>query len=380
MDFLYFCKLNIIAMKRILFPGLLLILALTSCDRNVQGGRDTIALVKAIASDNSRYEHVLLSSFSKLPSSGDICLIGSPESCRLISESFLACDIAENARGRDWSDGLKDFAGEIFASVSDGRFSPYGAFVAEHGRDSLRDLAVRLAIAALDSKCSASIYDLDGNLVKTPAKVIILADPWLLGCGKFDIDTLFAMTSCTVPVLSPQDLLLDAALGGEKKYFNIGIVCDSLYLKDGVYGELFAAKAREYDILGARCFPSPATGTVDVLASFLEDYVQSGNTDTLDAVLIDDWSVDEDALRKEIAAMRDYNREEYMRYGKLLSPHFTVFTSSSITMKSCYSLLRERSLFTHRIAQPRSRSYTVAPRLDANGTQFLLIPSENVQD
>lgn len=367
-------------MRRFFLSGLIVLSVLLSCDRNVQGGRDTIDLVKVISSDSNSPEYAMLSGFSKVPSSGDIYLVGSPAACSLMADSFLSCDRADNARGKEATDGLKDFAGETFACISDDLYTPYGAFAARHGQDSLRDLAVRFALSALDSKCSVSIYDLDGNKEKTPAKLIILADPWLLECGKFDIDTLFSLTSCRVPVISPEELLLDAALGGEKKYFNIGIVCDSLYIKDGVFTKLFAAKAGEHDVVGAHCFQASTAQDGGVLANFLEAYLEAGNTAPLDAVLIDDWSVDEEALAGEIAAIRDLNREESMRYGKLLSPQFAVFDSASLTMTSCYRLLRERSLFTHRIAQPRSCTYSVATRLDSDDTQFLLIPSENVQD
>ena len=43
-------------------------------------------------------------------------------------------------------------------------------------------------------------------------------------------------------------------------------------------------------------------------------------------------------------------------------------------MRRCYSILREGSLFTHRIAQPEYKNYTVSPRPWAEDMQFLLIP------
>ena len=367
-------------MRRFLFAGLLMLLALVSCKPKVSSGRDTILLVKSIAADTDGEEHSLLAGFSKVPASGDIYIIGGPRECSLISERFLDCDVRENARGREWEDGLKDFAGETFASICDASFTPYAVFAGKYGRDTLRELSVRLALSALSPKCSVSIYDLDGNHAKTPAKIIILADPWLLECGKFDIDTLFSLTSCKVPVLSPQDLLLEAALGGPKKYFNTGIICDSCHISSGIYPTLFAAKARQYDVLGARCFTAASRSGGNVLAGFLDDYMLAGNSEPIDALLVDDWSLEIGELEKEIQSIRDFNREEYMRYGKLLSPEFKLISSSSITMAGCYGLLRELKLFTNRIAQPSACTYVVKPRPDADDAQFLLIPSENVQD
>ena len=365
-------------MRRFLLPVMPLLLALLSCNPGSQSGRDPILLVKGIAADTSGEDHQLLASFSKVPASGDIYIVGSKRSCEMISRDFMACDVHENARGREWSDGLKDFAGETFASVCDDTFSPADSSSA--AAEALRERAVRYALAALSSRCNVSVYDLDGNLMKNPAKLILLAEPGMLQNGKFDIDTLFTLTGCKVPVLSPQELLLDAALGGEKKHFNIGILCDSLYIRSGVYKALFEARAREHDIVGARCFTAATPLSGGPVKAFLDAYIEAGNSEPLEALLIDDWSVDQESVLQEIQEIRDFSREEYLLYGKLLAPTFTVFSSSAITMNTCYGLLRERSLFTHRIAQPAAVSYTVKPRPDAAGEQFLLIPSENVQD
>ena len=367
-------------MRRIILPVLPLVLALLACKPGPQSGRDTISLVKVIASETGNPEHSLLASFHKVPSSGDIYIIGTPGSCDMICRDFLSCDVYENARGREWSDGLKDFAGETFACVRDYDHTPYDTLMVHNGEEALRELAVRYALSAISSKCSVSVYDLDGNHEKNPAKMIILADPWLLDKGKFDIDTLFTLTGCKVPVLSPQELLMDAALGGGKKYFNCGILCDSTYLSGGVYPALFAHETRSRDIIGARCFASATPASGCILCAFLDAYQEAGNSEPLDALLIDDWSVDPVTVQKEVEAIKDFNREEYLRYGKLLAADFAVFHSSAITMSACYSLLRERSLFTHRIAQPESVDYVVKPYPEASDMRFLLIPSENVQD
>lgn len=367
-------------MRRKLLSGFAAALALASCQCPTHGGRDTIELVKALAADPGSPEHTLLAGNAKPSSSGDIYIIGTEEACTLISSRFADCDIVENARGRNWGDGLKDFAGETFACVLDDAFSPYQEYAAANGREALREHSVRLALASLSPRCNVSVYDLEGNYEKRPAKMLLLADPWMLDSGKFDIDTLFALTSCNVPVVSPQELLFNAALGGEKKYFNLGIACDSLYLQSGIYKSLFEAKAREFDVVGARSFQAASAGSAGTLAGFLDSYVAAGNTAPLDAVLIDDWNVDTDSLKVEISAIRDFNREEYMNYGKLISPGFTVFTSSAETLAYCYKILRQRSLFTHIIAQPRQCAYTIKTAPESSAGSFLMIPVENVQN
>ena len=358
---------------------LLAFFAAVSCTVR-ETGRDTIGLVKAIAADSDGPEHKLLASFSKVPSSGDIYIVGSPGSCAMISREFLECDVFENARGRLQKDGLKDFAGETFAGMYDEVFTPYEAYAAASDPGAVRHLAVNYALAALSPTCSMSFYDLDGNKEKNPAKMIVLADPWLLYEGKFDIDTLFTLTGCKVPVVSPTALLMDAAFGGEKKYFNVGILCDSTHIAGGVYRAVFEAAARERDIVGARCFTAANPSEGGAISAFFDAYMEAGNTEPLDVLLIDDWSVDMEAVRNKLDAVRDFNREEYLLYGKLLSPDFTVFCSSELTMTTCYGILRDRSLFTHRIAPPVSAAYQVKLSPEASDKQFLLIPSENVQD
>ena len=93
-----------------------------------------------------------------------------------------------------------------------------------------------------------------------------------------------------------------------------------------------------------------------------------------------DWRVDKRALLDELKLIRDFSREEFMRYGRLISPDFTIFSSSELTMKYCYLKLRQMSLFTHRIAYPQIKSYTIKPLPGGSTLEFLMIPSENVQN
>ncbi len=367
-------------MYRLIGAGLAALMLLVSCNRPVQGGRDTIELVKAIAADSSSPEHVMLSGFRKPLNGGGIYIIGSPASCVQLGSKFLECDMFENARGNAWGDGLKDFAGEEFDYIADTAFAPYEAFAAKYGADKLREATVRLCLSALKPNCNVSIYDLDGNQEKTPAKLIILADPWLLGHGKADVDTLFTMTGCNVPVFSPQELMFDQVLGGDKKNFRIGVMSDSTYAAKGLYTALFDAKVKQYDVVGARCFEAAAETEGGTLLAFLDRYAESGGTEPLEALLVDDLTIDIHQLQAELKAIRDFNKEEFLRYGKLVSPDFKIISSSELTMTACYREMRSSNLFTHRIARPVSREFTVRPMLDGNEMQYLLIPSENVQN
>ena len=350
-----------------------------SCARPAPPGKDTIEFVKNIASNTESPEYQLLNGFSKIPVYGNVCIIGPEESNAKLCADFIGCDLFENARGRKWSDGLRDFAGEFFSCMDDATFTPYGKYAEELGTQALREAGVRLALAALSDRCSVSMYDPDGNRSKTPGKAIILSDPWLRQYGKFDIDTLFALTSCAVPVISPQDLMFDAVFAGGQKRLNIGLLCDSCNLVSGIYGEIYAEKIAEHGISGSHLFQAADNAGDFSLSAFLDAYLDSGGSAPLEALLVDCLSPDLAAMNAELEAMRDFSREEYMRYGKLVSPSFVILDSSVLTREYCYALLREKNLFTHRIAQPVFDKYEVIP-YKGDGPAFLLIPSGNVQN
>ena len=365
-------------MKRVSTYILPVLAALVSCTRPAETGRQPIPLVSEIVKGTAVESGIVVAAAT--PQAGsDIYIAGSPDFSRRLRDRFLSCDIFENVRGKSWSDGLKDFAGETFCCISDEAHTPYDTLACSspQGPDSLRELAVRYAIAALDGKYNISVYDLDGNGTKLPAKIIVLADPWLYEYGKFDVDTLFSQMSCTVPVISPQDLLFDAAVGAEHKCFNIGLICDSTCVGKGIYQSIYRAKTAQHDVVGTRFFesaPGPGPGS---LYRFLDAYAEAGNTAPLDAILVDDPNADIDLLKEELNAARDFSREESLNYSKYVPSGMLLESSQELVMRECYSLLRKGSLFTHRIAQPASKSFSVSPRPWVEDMQFLLIGEED---
>lgn len=350
------------------FSIVFLVLAVAvSCRQQDHHGRAAIPLVYDIVHGTDAAYKVLDANGTPTPD-GEVFLAGSPMYTSLLAGHFLTCDIADNVRGRSWSDGLKDFAGETFSRIEDHSFAPYAHFASKP--DSLRELAVRYAIAALDTRCNVSVYDLDGNAAKASAKMLILSDPWLCRYGRFDIDTLFTLTGKGIPVVSPQQLMLDAVLSGEKKSFNVGIICDSSYVASGIYQELFRAACTEHNVMGARC--KVASGD---LYQFLDAYLASGGSAPLDAILVDDLSADLEAIRAQVEAIHSYSREESMKYGRYISRDVRIVDACELTMRECYGILRSHNLFTHKIAQPDTRIYGVSPRPWSEDMQFLLIPA-----
>ena len=354
-------------MRKVLILLALSLPMLVSCHRQAVKGRDAIALVYDIVTGSDQNGSRIIRENGIPSKDGEIYVAGSPGLTEELTARFLACDIRDNVRGRDFSDGLRDFAGETISGISDPSFTPYSRF--SDSPDSLRELTVRYVLAALDKRCNVSVYDLDGNAAKSPAKLIVLADPWLLRYGKFDADTLMTLSGAGVPVISPQKLMFDAVMAGEVKAFNIGVICDSAYVGTGIYPELFRAATRANGIVGADFMEGSGS-----LYDFLDAYLAAGRTEPLDAILVDDISADMDALDKQLQSVRNYSREEYMKYGKYVSPSLRLVSSATLTMDECYDILRSRHLFTHKIAQPFARKYVVKPRPWSDDMQFLLIP------
>ena len=366
-------------MKRLSYLSALAAACLVlSCESPAPPGRPTIQLVLDIQDGNYPSYAEVLAAHKAPNADDDICIAGSSNACSLMCRDFMQCDMRDNAHGGQWSDGLKDFAGETFSCLNDPR--PFKEFLAESATDSLRELAVRMSIAALETKCNISVYDLDGNGGKASSKVIVFPDPWISRFGYFDVDTLFSLTSCGVHLISSQDLLFSAPFSGKQKSFSIGLIGDSTCVGTGIYPELFKEKVNKYNIVGAKFFEGKVDSPEGALFRFLDIYAATSSGDMLDAILLDDLTISADELRDELEIIRDLTREESMTYGKLISPDVVIYSSSELTMSECYSVMRSENLFTHKIAQPAMRQYSIVPRPWADDMQFLLIPSSNVQN
>ena len=87
----------------------------------------------------------------------------------------------------------------------------------------------------------------------------------------------------------------------------------------------------------------------------------AGKTRPFDAILVDDSSVDADAMRLTLKRITTAGNEESLSYGKLVAPGCRILDVMSTVNSECYRLLRKDNLFRLDIAYPRSIEYkTVA--------------------
>jgi len=354
----------------------LCVLAL-SCQRQSMTYTDITPLVSGILSDKSSSGYQLLNSYSEVPVSANLYVIGDAESTDIVTGRLLHYDMHDNVSGAARPDGLPDLAGETVTQLDDAFAVPYYNFFQDYGQTSMREHFVHHLLNAVDSVYSLTKYDLEKCGRKPVAKIVIFTDPFFARYGRGDTDILLKETSCKAKVLCPIELMRDELFSTDAVSLNVGIVCDTLHTGFSLYREFLLEKAANRDI---SCFSCCVPDSVGVLARFLDTYRMNGGRNPIDVLMIDNSRVNPVALNSELSRLRDLNRPECMTYGKLLSPDFRVIDGPSVVAEECYRSLRKENLFTHKIAYPRRVSLTSVINPGDEDNSFLLIPSDNVQN
>ena len=356
----------------------LLVLLPAACRREVVETRPTIPLVREILAEKSGPRIALLRDRRPQPLS-DITIIGGEFACDLLAEQLSFRDRRDNVDGRHAPDGLPDFAGETFACIEDA--APYADRVKAGESEELRRQAVLRVLCALDTVVHISPFDVEGLAVKPTTKMIILADPFLMEYGGFDADTLFRSSGCEIPVVSPMEAMIDHAFAQSgRRDPAIGILCDPQFAGTGIYEQIFARKAEEAGTRGATCTAYGMAPGDSVLYRFLDRYQAEGNTRPLDAILIDNLSVNPEAMKTELAEIVSVMNESSMTLGRLVSRSFFFLNSLDEVSDRCYAFLRENNLFTHNIAKPQVSIFKPVRKPDAEDGSIILIPGSYVQN
>lgn len=357
---------------------LLLVLLPAACKREVVETRPTIPLVREILAEKSGPHIALLRDRRPHPQE-DITIIGGEFACDLLAEQLSFRDLRDNVDGSRASDGLPDFAGETFACIEDSR--AYAEWVSAGESEELRRQAIFRVLGALDTVVHISPYDLDGLAVKPSSKMIVLADPYLMEYGGFDADTLFRSSGCTVPVLSPVESMIDRAFAQSgRKDLSVGILCDPQFDSTGIYERIFARKAAESGAKGASCVVYGVAPGDSTLHRFLGRYRAEGNPRPLDAILIDNLSVDPESMKTELAEIVSVMNESSMTLGRLVTRGFFFLNSFDEVADRCFAFLRENNLFTHNIAKPQVSVFKPVRKPEAEDGSIILIPGSYVQN
>lgn len=365
-------------MNRRFFFLLLLVLLPAACRREVVETRPTIPLVREILAEKSGPRIALLRDRRPMPQQ-DITIIGGEFACDMLAERLSFRDLRDNVDGSHTPDGLPDFAGETFACIEDGRH--YAEWVATGESEELRRQAVFRVLSALDTVVHISPYDLDGLAVKPSTKMIVLADPFLTEYGGFDVDTLFRSSGCDIPVVCPMESMIEKAFVQSSRWdLSVGILCDPQFDSAGIYERIFARKAAEIGAKGANCVVYGMAPGDSVLYRFLDRYLAEGNTRPLDAILIDNLSVDPESMKTDLAEIVSVMNESSMTLGRQFSRGFFFLNSLEEVSDRCYAFLRENNLFTHNIAKPQVSIFKPVRKPEAEDGSIILIPGSYVQN
>ena len=186
---------------------------LVSCNKKQVSSGIAVPYVARVLGDPSSSGYKALMAADGDDVSGAIALIGSPESCLVLSERFLSGDDFDNIDGRRAPDGLPDFAGETIISYMDAANTPYEGFLTHGNELMLREIMVRNLLSALDTLAGAGAYG-DSHINKPAAKMVVVASPIMEEHAKADIDTLLHISGRRIPIIwtnvdpaSPEDTL-----------------------------------------------------------------------------------------------------------------------------------------------------------------------------
>lgn len=351
----------------------LLMALLGACTQNISTPRPTTALVEEIASDRSDPRNMLLNGFGSPDRNGDIVLVGSERMCAHFSSALMEADMRDNVDAGLRPDGLSDFAGETVTSICD--MEPDSTA----GVEALRDKVVNLVLAAVDTVYNMARYDMEGQGRKQPAKVVVLCDAAYSVSGRFDVDTLFSLTGCGIPVYSPFESTLHSIIRRTSPV-NIAVIGSSADVDAGVYEtiarEQFARlRSRNSDI---HAFSADSVG---VLTALLDEYAAGSGERPLDVLVIDVPGVDVSLIREEAGRILSLMCPESVTYGHLLSRGFSIIPTADVMCSVCYDALRSTNLFTFKIAPPAASGYAAIARPDGMEGGCLVVPQDNyVQD
>ena len=113
----------------------------------------------------------------------------------------------------------------------------------------------------------------------------------------------------------------------------------------------------EYD---AFC-PVYAESLKDRILSFLEMYKEAGKEKVLDAVIVDEAGLKADDLNGTLQEMISKNDGTMMKYIDMVSENFEFIDARRTVVADCIAYLRDRNLFTHKVAYPALAMYTTVP-------------------
>lgn len=370
-------------MKRIFILLTVVCVTAVSCREFSAPSRPTIDYVISLAADSLGSAFSLVKSHNPASSEGAIAIFGEREESLLLAEMFLTADRRDNISGSRSSDMLPDFAGEVLSVILDEAEEPYARLIEDGESERLREIAVRGAIFALDTVCCVTPFNPEATAPKPTSKIIVLSSSLMGEYGLFDIDTLFCLAGTRIPVISPVESMIGEALSIDKEDLGVGVWADSALVASNAYQNVFARMAKAAGKGASAFYPLSPVGEGDIrerLLSWLDAYSEICGGRQLDALLIDDYGVNIEALEAELADIRKEDSFQKLTYARLLSKDFRFIDVMESLTGRCYDILRKENLFTHNISYPYITLYQSAAAPDGSGNLLLRLSSRFISD
>lgn len=334
------------------------------CKETVGTGRPTVPFVEHLMSERGR-DWSLVSGFNPADPKGSIALIGPEDRNQLLAERFVKGDVFDNIDGRLVVDELPDFAGERIDVISDKANLPYEAFL-NGNEDSLRTVTVRNFLFALDTTVSIGAFDNDRLERKENAKIVVFTSPLSAVYGAFDVDTLMRSAGRNIPIIFPARMILGRLLDRNIPHQHVAVLTDSLTAASGAYEMVFNELADLNGQLGCGCVTF-SSDSLSYAGTLLDGYRAAGGNMPISAVVIDNPSVDIDAVRDSFDWIMKVQSEANLGYRKLIADKFVVVDASREITDECYHILRRTNNFTHDIAYPIKKEYVTVKASNGGG-------------
>lgn len=354
---------------------ILLILPLAiigGCGRQKVSPCPPIPYVDSVVVSTHIHEHGILSSLTGTPQDGDIAIFDTPERCLLLSESFMTADFADNVDGSPVCDWLPDFAGERIAAIIDDRYIPYSRYLG--GKEtSLREIAVRGFISAMDTVCAMAAFDAASRSRKPRAKAIVLSSAFMAAYGRYDIDTLMRSFKMDIPVFSPVNSMIAEAVDTKSNPSDILVLASADVISSGAYQKVFREMMAQRGDTLSRCFlvPAPAAQAdsngiclqTDFRAAL--DSCRIHNITHVSSMLVDDYTIPVEELNGILDDILSSDDEADVLRRQVVAKDFSIIDPRRSVVTDCYRTFRRKNLFTHNIAYPVASAYITSPESES---------------
>ena len=286
-------------------------------------------------------------------------------------ERTVTLDRFDNITGGEWSDRIRDFAGEHFIYYTS--LSDADIVYDEEGQIDIRDAAIKHTLFLVGDKCA------QGNKVR--AKIVIAAGNITRSTGLDDIRTMLAASGSGVKVIGVVEEgvqgVLDALLDQPLINYSIGLIADSLTIASGAYQQAMQEILADRGIKSAIPVVSQSFEATDSLsvqtlaatfATMLENHYNDGKPFPVCAVICDASTGDDlsdesiaEAFQEVINNYRSKRINGNYPYRSVVNDKVIIVNPSELAAMECYRVLRKDNNLALRIDDQQVLRYTDLP-------------------